>query len=579
MNKLKYILFISVLISLLACNNKKELAKNTKSNQETSEIQFKETFHQANSEKMIGHDDKALELFNKCIVLNPKSAASYFALSNIYLKQNNKQKALEYGHKAYGLNNQNKWYVVNLADIYFTEGNYHQSANFYQILIENYNEKNIEYKYKYAESLIYSNQALKAIKVLDEIEKETGKSPEMSLTKHDLYNSIGKNQEANQEISDLLIEFPDNEEIRTTILNYYLQTNQTEKAKQMAQDILKINPLNGNANIGLADIEIRQNNINQSFDYLDKGFASNDVSLDKKLQLLNGLTSYAFDTSNPDSKIINKRLKSLYEKMYVSENENPEFLSLYGAYLDVNNEKLKAREMFLKSLSLNINNYKAWSALLNIDYNTELYDSLYFDGQKAIEVFPTQPMIYLLTGIGAYEIGKYKQAEELLYLGSDLVIKDLELKAEFKYHLGKNYWKQNQKDKAKSYFQQALKIYPENPKIYNGYALLLLESGDLNEAENQIIKALLKDSKNPEFLNTYGLILMAQKQYIEAVKKFETAIIYDYDNPKLIENYGDALYLSGQKEKAIKMWIKSKELGNINDILERKIANKTYYEN
>lgn len=568
------ILPIIALLAFSACKNRKELAKKEMTEQEEKQIEFKSVFHEANSEKMIGHNEKAIELFNQCLILNPNSAASYFGLSDIYLKQNLSDKAIEFGQKAYALNKSNKWYVVNLADLFYAAGNYHQSAKFYGILIDEFEEKNIEYRYKYAESLIYSNQTLKAIQQLNRIELEVGKSPELSLTKHDLYNSIGKTKEAELEIENLLNDFPNNETIRETILNYYLQTNQVDKAEQIANDILDINTNNGNALLGLADIEIRQNHIDKSFDYLDKGFNTDYVETERKISLLNGLTTYAFNSTDESSQLINQRLAPLYEKLYKTESDNADFIKLYAKYLELNKNDLKARELFAKSCLIDPTNFNTWDALLNLDYQTELYDSLFVDGQKSIEYFPSQPIVYLLTSIGAYESSKFDEAEEYLFLGKDLVINDPELKSEFEYHLGKNYWKQGEKGEAENYFEKALKSYPTNAKIHNGYALLLLDDKQLDLAETEILKALSIDSKNVSYLDTYGLILMAKKQYNLAVNQYEKAIAYEHTNSKIVEHYGDALFYNGNINKAVEMWKESQRLGNTSPTLTKKITDK-----
>jgi tetratricopeptide (TPR) repeat protein len=568
------ILPIIALLAFSACINRKELAKNETTEQEEKQIEFKSVFHEANSEKMIGHNEKAINLFNQCLLLNPNSAASYFGLSEIYLKQNLTEKAIEFGQKAYALNKSNKWYVVHLADLFYDTGNYHQSAKFYGILIDEFKEKNIEYRYKYAESLIYSNNVLKAIQQLNRIELEVGKSPELSLTKHDLYNSIGKTKEANLEIENLLKDFPNNEPIREKILNYYLQTNQVDKAKQIANEILELNTNNGNALLGLADIEIRQNNIDKSFDYLNKGFNTDNVETERKISLLNGLTTYAFNSTDESSVLINKRLTPLFEKLNETESDNADFIKLYAKYLELNKNDLKARELFAKSCQIDPTNFNTWNALLNLDYTTGLYDSLFVDGQKAIEYFPSQPIVYLLTGIGAYKSNKFDEAEEFLFLGKDLVINDPELKSEFEYHLGKNYWKQGEKDESENYFEKALKTYPLNAKIHNGYALLLLNDNQLDKAEAEILKALSIDKKNVNYLDTYGLVLIAKKQFYLAINQFKKAIEIEYDNPEVLEHYGDAFFYIGNINKAIDMWKESKRLGNTSPILLKKITNK-----
>lgn len=556
----------------------KETSGNNKHTAMPTELVFKNKFHEANSEKMIGHYDKSILLFNECLVLDPNSAACYFGLSEIYLKQNKSEKSLEFAQKSYDINPKNKWYLIHLADIYHAVGNYHQSSNYYEILFNNFEEKNIDYRYKYVEALIFSNQNEKAIEQLNVLEVEMGKTPEISLTKHDLYISLGQNEKANLEIESLLAEYPNNEEMRTQILDYYLQTNQVDKARTIANNILELNPNNGNAYLGLADIEIRSNHIDDSFDYLEKGFKDKNVSADRKLSLLNGLTSYAFDNKDPNSAIINKRLATLYKSVEEDESNNAEFLLLYGTYLSINNQQAEARVKFSKSAELNPSDYRTWDALLNADYSANLYDSLFVDGQKAIELFPTQPMVYLLTGIGAYESQYFSEAEEYFFLGKDFVVNDKELSSEFEYHTGKSYWKSGNKTDGKIYFDKALITMPKNAKVYNGYALLLKEDNQFDKAATQIEKALAIEPKNATYLDLYGIILIKQKKYQAAEDTLKLAVMEDYRNPMILEHYGDALFLNGKIDDAIEIWKEAQKEGNTSELLNKKIRDKKYYE-
>ena len=568
-----------IVIGLLTFSCKtKEDGNSRKHNSLPIELTFKNKFHDANSEKMIGHYDKSILLFKECLLIDPKSAACNFALSEIYLKLNESEKSLEFAQKSFDLSSKNKWYLIHLSDIYHSVGNYHQSANYYDILFSDFNEKNINYRYKLVEALIFSNQNKKAISQLNILELELGKTPEISLTKHDLYNTIGEKEKAKQEITTLLNEHPKNEEIRTQILDYYLQTNQLIKAKSIANDILDINENNGNAYLGLADLEIRSNNIEKSFDYLERGFADENIDSERKMLLLNGLTSYAFDNKDPNSIIINKRLERLYKTVEEDEINNATFLLLYGSYLNMNNHTKRARAKFLQSIKINPSDYRAWDALLNADYTVQLFDSLFIDGQMAIELFPTQPMVYLLTGIGAYESMHFEEAEEYLFLGKDIVINNPELSSEFDYHMGKSLWKSGRSAEGKIYFDKALITYPENAKVYNGYALLLKDDNKLIEAELQIKKALNIEPKNETYLDLYGQILFELNKYIEAEEVYKLAVVIDYTNPSILEHYGNALFLNGKIENVLEMWKEAQKQGNQSKLLDKKIRDKKYYE-
>jgi len=570
----KIILLILVLFSL-SCKAKKGTLS---VHGEPEELRFRKKFHDANNEKLIGHFEKSIILFNECITMKPEASASYFGLSKVYLQLKNTAQAIDYGQKSYDLNPNNKWYLLHIAELYHSVGNYHKSAQYYNLLFTEFDEKNIEYRYQLAEALIYSEQPQKAIDQLNKIELETGKSPELSLTKHDLYNDLKMPKKANLEIVSLLNQYPKDVEIRNQILDYYLQTNQINTAETIAQQILAVDSLNGNAYLGLADIEIRKNNIDKSFDFLEKGFKTGTVNSERKLSLLNSLVQFAFDRKDKNSEQINTRLKPLFIITEKEESDNANFLALYGNYLVLNNKSLKAREKYATVCKLNPADYRAWEGLLNVDYDNALFDSLFMDGTKALEYYPTQPMVYLLTGIGAYESDRFSAAEELLLMGKDYVIKDDELKSEFEYQLGKSYWKSGNKSKGELFITKAIETAPKNAKAYNGFALLL-------QADNLLEKALLHSNnaiqlspKSQLYLNTNGEILIDLKKYTEAATILEKAVVIDYTNFKTLENYGDALFLSGNTTDALEIWTESKKAGNDSDLILKKINSKTYYE-
>jgi tetratricopeptide (TPR) repeat protein len=538
---------------------------------------FRDYFHQAIGEKMIGHYDRAIELFGECLKLEPNSSAVHFALSDLYELQGNKMKAIEFAKRAFDLDKMNKWYALRLADLYFGIGDYANSATYYDLGIDD-EEQNLDLKFKYAEALIYSNQYQKAIDMMNVIEVETGKIPQLSLTKHDMYMALGQEEKAQAELNSLINEDPSNVENRVFVAEYFLSTNQAEKAKQVALDAIKIDPESGSAYVVLADVEIRSGNITAAFEHLKTAFTKDDVMLERKLELLSGLMSYAF-SADPEAATIQQGIGDLFSIIYDPALKNPRLHSIYGTFLQQQGKKTEALAQFRMVCELNKDDYQAWDNLLNIEYDLNAYQDMFNDGQKAIELFPSQPMLYLLTGIGAYESGHFDEAEEYLFLGKDLVIQNNELLAEFYYHLGKVSGIQTNYAEAYTNLDQAKKILPQFGKAYGAKARFLFEEGKTPEAQQEVKAGLAIEPNNASLLHIQGLIYLQQKDYPAALKTLERAAINGYTNGDILESYGDALYLNGDKEKAMQIWIEAEKNGNNSAVLKRKIADKMYYEN
>lgn len=574
---LKSLLVFAVFsFTLIAC--KTQAGATEGDSKERNEQAFRNHFHDAIAEKMIGHYDRAIELFEHCLTLNQSSHATYFALSELYEITGNQAKAIQSAENAYRLDATNKWYALRLGDLFFSIGDYQNSAKYFDAGIDE-TEKNIDLKFKYAESLIYSDQYEKAIVVMDEIEVETGKIPELSLTKHDMYIALGEPEKAQAELNSLIADNPSNIENRIVVAEYFLKTNQPDKAKLIIEETLKLNPESGTAYIILADVELRSGNLDAAFEHLKIAFVKDDVTIERKLELIWGLAPYAFDGGTADAKKIETGIEALFILIYDVELKNEQLHRYYGTFLKNQGKKPEALAQFKLAFSLKASDYSTMEQLLNLEYEISAYNDMFVDGQKAIDLYPSQPMFYLLTGIGAYESGKYDVAKEYLFLGKDLVVQDNELAAEFYYHLGKVSCLQKKFSEGYAHFEKSKDLFPAGAKVYGAKAKFLFEEGKTSDAEIEIKIGLEIDANNAVVLHIQGIIFIAKKDYSSAVKILQKAVMNDVNNGLIIETYGDALYLNGDIDNAVVTWMEAEKKGNNSALLKQKIADKKYYEN
>ncbi|MFD1553158.1 hypothetical protein DNU06_12570 [Putridiphycobacter roseus] len=565
---------ILILGMLNACGNTKKIQPQPKSD---SNFAYKSVFHEANSQKLIGNDEQAIALFLKCIGMKPDAAAPNYAIASIYQSQSNTTKSVEYALKAYELDQENKWYAVHLADAYFGMGDYHKSAKYYDLIINKFKDRNIEFKSKLAQSYLYSNQKQKAIEVLDLIELEAGVSAMTALTKHDLYLELNDEAAANNELSNLFNEQPNNLEVGLESMDYFLQTQQIEKAKIAIDYIQRIEPENPNAYIGLAELSLNKGDIEKAFDYLSKGLPSNEIPLDKKVYLLESISNMAFDNRFPDHAMVNSELGGLLLKMIKIDAESPEILNYYGKYLMQNNQIDSARTYFNKTIEYAPSDYTYWINLLDADYITENYDQLIVDAQKAQLVFPNQPMIYLLLGIGHYEKHQYEEAETAFFMGNEMVLNDENLKVEFEYHQAKNKWKQGDKVEAKLTLEKIIEKEINKGRFSHGFAKLLSVDKDYSHAIDYE-KIAVENEPNSAIYNAELAKLYFKTKDFNAAKNYiEKAISIDLDNVTYLEFYGDVNALLGNASRAMEIWVEAGKI-KMNPNLKKKIETGIYHE-
>ena len=89
--------------------------------------------------------------------------------------------------------------------------------------------------------------------------------------------------------------------------------------------------------------------------------------------------------------------------------------------------------------------------------------------------------------------------------------------------------------------------------------------------------ALKDEPGNANFIDTYAWVFFAKKDYAKALIYIKSAVEKDEDN-HLLEHYGDILWFNDEKEAAVEQWTNALETDPDNELLQRKVKNKTYYE-
>jgi len=565
-------LYAIMLLLLVACGGSKKVPEQSIYSQRKV---FRSLFHEANSEKMIGHYEKAIGLFEQCLAMEANNPAVHFALADLYEIQGNKEKTLTYAQQAYELDKSNKWYTLRLADLYYEAEDFSKTADLYETVIED--EKNIDLKYKYTDALIRANRFEKAILMLNEIEVETGKTPEGSFTKHDLFMQLGKPDEAKAELEALMNEYPTDYEYQIMVAEFYMQQGNFLKSTQLIQEILEADPKNGQAYIMLADLELRQDNVSGAFKNLAKGFESEDVELDRKLEILRGLIPYTAKNQR-DYREMRAGVKQLFEIVYDPEIKNGRMHEYYGLFYTSLEDFANAEKQYQLACDLSPASFDTWLQLLTIQKKVENYAGMHANGKKAADLFAAQPIIYLLTGIGAKETKQFSEAEEWLFLGKDLVVQDPQLQSEFLYQLGDMNYMQGNPDEGKFYFNQAIQTFPGNVNVYADNAKRAMQNNTMNEAEAALKQGLAAVPNSALLLDLYGQFYFKQKDYKRAEEKFGAALKEDFSDGTVLEHFADAMYFNGEKEKAIELWGEAIKYGNKSEVLKRKYEDKTYYE-
>lgn len=548
--------------------------KSTKTLSNTEKYIVDGIFIDANREKLLGNYNQALQLFSTVLNRDPNYAAAYYEIARInqFLKKINE--AIIFAKKAVNLSPDNIWYQILLSDLYTSNQQFKESTAVWKEIVKQYPDR-IEYLYDLANSYIFENNLNEALNVYDQIEKKIGITEDISIQKHKIYISQNKLSKAVETLEKLFKLFPKNTGYLAMIAEIYMQRKMYDNAYAYYKKILDIAPDDKYINISLAGYYREIGDKEKSFSSLKKGFANANLDIDTKVNIL---LSYFTATEIYDN--LKSQAFELIEILVNTHPNDPKSYSILADFLYRDKKYVQAREALRKVNSIDNSRYPVWETLLIIESELNDTTALIREGEMAIQLFPEQPLLYLITGIGYYQSGQISKALSLFQRGVTFVIDNDKLLLQFYTYMGDLYFKDRQYSKSFDVFKKALEIEPENAYVLNNFTYYLaLQNEELDKAEQMGRKLNEIAPGNYSYQDTYGWVFYKLGRYEDAKKWLKKAIDSGGDNNSIIlEHLGDVFYKIGDKEKALEYWQKAKNVGNGSEFLLKKITDKKLYE-
>ena len=521
-------------------------------------------------EMVLENREKAKELFEKVLDKDSLHAPSHYQLARIYKKNNEWEQAEKHIRKASETKPENKWYKIEFAKILKTQQEYKEAISVYNEVIEKFSNRPDLYL-DIAQLYMMVGDHEKAVKALDELEKLVGIHKRLIIQKQKLYLKLGKQQKAVEEIQKLIENNPQNVDYYNMLANLYVKTEQYTKARETYEKVKQLDTTNANVHINMADLYKKQGKEDSAFRELKRGFKSQALELQSKIQILTSYYSISEMYSGQKAQAFT--LAEILVETHPNESNSH---AIYADFLYKDERLDKAEKQFEKAIELNSSKFYNWESYLNILLQKSKFEKLKKKSTEAQELFPMQPTPYFFAGIAELQLENYKSAEEYLLEGQDMVADNEQLEIQFNTYLGDVYNELGQYDKSDQYFSKAIEKDPSNSFTLNNYSYYLALRGEKLELAKKYAKKAVKiDSDNPNNQDTYGWVLFKLGRYDEAKFWIQKAVETS-DNPSgtVLEHLGDVLYELGKTDKAVDHWKKAKKQGDTTELIDEKIEKR-----
>ncbi len=524
---------------------------------------------EAVKQKNLGNLSEAVKLYRLVIKERPGCEVAYYEVGGIYLMSNQVDLAISNLKEAYELEPGNKWYVLAYLNALDAGKLYDEME---VILKEKVSSDPGEVEWEYQLAAVYFNQDKhkKAIKTLEKIEKEKGFSEKVSLLKASIYEGDEEYDLALIELEKVMAIFPEAIQFRIVAAELCMKDGREDDATQYYLEMLEVDSTNIFALTNLTDYYRKKEDYKSSFMYLSKSFASPMVDARRKMAILSFYLS--------DEKFINDYPDELANLLDVLIDVHPEE---YDARLMASDFYIQRREYdeaywnLRGYLGKGGSSYPLYMQAILLANAGGLNKELISVTGEAMVNYPDSLDIRFFRGIGFYEEAEYRALLDNYEGVSMDEFSTADYASQATMLIAEAYYRLDEHSKSDSIFESLIEDDPDNYMVLNNYSYYLAERGvKLAEAKKWSWKAIDNNPDNATFLDTYAWVLYRSGELEEAEKYILKALDKGGKNdPEVNEHAGDIQAALNSKEMALGYYQKAIMVGGDRQNLELKIEN------
>ncbi len=410
----------------------------------TPQSKFEDSFYESLKQKGMENYDKAIASLEKCEAIQSDNSIVYFELAKNYLSLKKYNEAYENFEKVTKTDPKNRWAWAGMYDVCYETNDYNQAI----VIVK----KLIEFKPDYREDLVslYMNtqQYDKALNLINELNQTVGKSDKRELYKAQILQDAKYQGSEKANLLDKIKQFPKDESNYVELIYMYSQSNQEDKALEVAKQLENEIPTSDWAQVSLFKFHLNNNDGEKAVKAMNIVLASDKIDNKIKHRILNEFL--IFTKNNPqfsndlDHAIgyfdNDKEVKVAKEigKFYQNKKDWSKAIHYYEMHLKTTNDDMESILFLMQAYTENLQ-----------------FDKLDKASEEQLQLFPSQPHLYYYNGLANNQLKNYKKAKDVLESGMDFIIDDTNLEINFNLQLGEAYNGLGDFKKKDTYFSKA----------------------------------------------------------------------------------------------------------------------------
>ncbi len=387
--------------------------------------EFQDHFYESLKQKGIENYDRAISELEKCLKIQPNNPTLYFELGKNYLLQKDYKRAYDNFDKATQIDPKNQWAWVGLYDVSYETGNFNQAIVIVQKLIE----FKKEYREELASLYMSTMQFDKALDLINELNETVGKSEMRENYKAQILRDARYQGPEKANLLAQIAKNPKEESNYISLIYLYSESNQEDKAMEIAKKLEREIPESEWAQVSLFKFNLANNDIDKAVKSMNIVLSSKKIDGKIKHRVLNEFLIFAKDKPQYDADLEKAIGLMSNDREVAVAKEIAKFYHSKNKW----DQAAKYYEMHLKSAPDDVESILLYFEALG---QKGFYEPVARKAEEMIDLYPLQPQFYYYAGLAQNQLKNHKKARQLLESGLDFVVDDPQSEAKFHIQIG-----------------------------------------------------------------------------------------------------------------------------------------------
>ena len=414
---------------------------------DSTHVKFQNHFYDAMKQKALENYSKAIDELIICKSLKPTESVVFHELGINYFKLKQYESAEYNFQKAIALDADNFWYRESLYHLYIDQKRFDEAILALQPMLSRHPDYKQDLVNLYLEAGRYDD----ALTVLDDLDNTLGIKASRDQIRKELYDLSGAEDKRIAHLQKRLQETPEEPTNFLNLIYAYSKLDQKKEAFETALEFLKQHPKSHLVHVALYKFYLDAKEYDKAIASMKIVTTSTVVVPSLKVKVLNDFMRFIAEFPEYESALADVTNT-------VSENTPSRSDLEWADYYYNQKAYLKAISSYSKALEFDPDNFTIIKNLALLYLETNQFETAVLFTNNQMELYPSQPLLYLVNGTANRQLNHLDLAVESLTTGLDYIFDNKKLEHDFYKELSTAFQLQGNIEASEAFTKKAMAL-------------------------------------------------------------------------------------------------------------------------